>query len=283
MPVSRVLKVSLTVATTALVLSGCMQRRGPVAQSPRSAQAYAQAPAAVVAKPIPPARSELDAMAYGKGPIPPPSAPPIPTSPPPVVTARPVVAPAGASSAPGLLDGLFRKKPRVAFAAAAPVAVAAPVVLHDPGYRLGAGDRLRIVVFGQEGLTNGYAVDAAGAITMPLIGSVPARGRTPAELAAAITARLKNGFIREPYVAVEIEAYRPFFILGEVAAPGQYPYVPNMTAEAAVAIAGGFTPRAKRNVVTITRSNMMGQTRIIASPNAPLAPGDTVVIGERWF
>ena len=91
-------------------------------------------------------------------------------------------------------------------------------------------------------------------ITMPLIGSVSARGCTPAELAATITAKLKGGFIREPYVAVEIEAYRPFFILGEVAAPGQYPFVPNMTRESAVAIAGGFSPRARRNAVTITRS-----------------------------
>ena len=179
----------------------------------------------------------------------------------------------------------FRRKPGLVVAAAPvmPVAVAAPVILHDPAYRLDAGDRLRIVVYGQEGLTNSYSVDAAGVVTLPLIGSVPARGCTPAELAAAITSRLQNGFIREPYVAVEIEAYRPFFILGEVAAPGQYPYVPNMTAEAAVAIAGGFTPRAKRNVVTITRAGPMGQARIVASPNAPLSPGDTVTIGERWF
>jgi polysaccharide biosynthesis/export protein len=189
----------------------------------------------------------------------------------------------GVSTKPGLLGGLFRKKQGVVVAAAAPVAVAAPVILHDPAYRLDAGDRLRVVVYGQEGLTNSYSVDAAGVITIPLIGSVPARGATPAELASAITARLQGGFIREPYVAVEIEAYRPFFILGEVAAPGQYPYVPNMTAEAAVAIAGGFTPRAKRNVVAITRTTYMGQTRIVASPNAPLSPGDTVTIGERWF
>jgi polysaccharide export outer membrane protein len=81
---------------------------------------------------------------------------------------------------------------------------------------------------------------------MPLIGSVPARGRTPAGLASEITAKLRNGYIRDPSVAVEIESYRPFFILGEVAAPGQYPYVPNMSAESAVAIAGGFSPRARR-------------------------------------
>ena len=102
---------------------------------------------------------------------------------------------------------------------------------HDAAYHLDAGDRLRVVVYGQEGLTNTYAIDAGGAITMPLIGAVPARGRTTAGLAADIPARLRRGFIREPSVAVEVESYRPFFILGEVAAPGQYPYVPNMTVE----------------------------------------------------
>src|SRR5207248_9130954 len=118
------------------------------------------------------------------------------------------------------------------------------------------------------GLTNTYAIDAGGSITMPLIGSVPARGRTTAGLAAAISAKLRAGFIREPSVAVEIEAYRPFFILGEGAAPGQYPYVPNMTIERAVAIAGGFAPRARRGVVTLTHSAASGPTRAVG----PLGP-----------
>ena len=263
----------------------------------------------MLAQPIAAPRASLDAMAYGTGPVatpiaaapvamsqPLPVATPVPAAPPPVIAAPPpppppvmaapppVIAASASGYRPGLLSS-FRRKPGVVVAAApaVPVAVAAPVILHDPAYRLDAGDRLRIVVYGQEGLTNSYSVDAAGVVTLPLIGSVPARGCTPAELAAAITSRLQNGFIREPYVAVEIEAYRPFFILGEVAAPGQYPYVPNMTAEAAVAIAGGFTPRAKRNAVTITRAGPLGQARIVASPNAPLSPGDTVTIGERWF
>ena len=97
---------------------------------------------------------------------------------------------------------------------------------YDASYHLDAGDKLRVVVYGQEGLTNTYAIDAGGSITMPLIGSVPARGRTPAGLAAEIGARLRGGFIRDPSVAVEIEAYRPFFILGEVAAPGSIPTCP---------------------------------------------------------
>jgi polysaccharide export outer membrane protein len=169
--------------------------------------------------------------------------------------------------------------------APAPVAVAyAPEpVRYDSAYRLDAGDKLRVVVYGQEGLTNTYAIDAGGAITMPLIGSVPARGKTPAGLAADITAKLRNGFIREPSVAVEIEAYRPFFILGEVAAPGQYPYVPNMTVESAVAIAGGFSPRARRDRVTITHNDPTGSMRTIVPLGTAISPGDTVLVGERWF
>ena len=165
-----------------------------------------------------------------------------------------------------------------------PVAYAAPApVPYDVPYHLDAGDRLRVVVYGQEGLTNTYSISAGGSITMPLIGSVPARGRTPQGLAADITARLRNGFIREPSVAVEIESYRPFFILGEVQAPGQYPYVPNMTVESAVAIAGGFSPRARKDRVTITHTDASGTSRAIVPPGTPLSPGDTVLVGERWF
>ncbi|MBN9006590.1 MAG: polysaccharide export protein [Rhizobiales bacterium] len=183
---------------------------------------------------------------------------------------------------PGAAPSAYRGAPPSAYAAPV-VYAAAPPVVHDPAYRLDAGDRLRIVVYGQEGLTNTYLVDAGGHITMPLIGSVAARGRTPAELAAAIAAKLRNGYIREPYVAAEIEAYRPFFILGEVVAPGQYPFVPNMTVESAVAIAGGFSPRAKRDTVTVTHTDARGTVRLVVPATTSLSPGDTVVVGERWF
>jgi polysaccharide export outer membrane protein len=154
---------------------------------------------------------------------------------------------------------------------------------YDAAYRLDAGDKLRVLVYGQEGLTNTYAIDASGAITMPLIGSVPARGRTPAGLAAEISGKLRNGYIREPSVAVEIESYRPFFILGEVAAPGQYPYVPNMSVESAVAIAGGFSPRARRDCVTLTHTDSSGSMRVVVPLGTAVGPGDTVLVGERWF
>src|SRR6202040_155326 len=162
-----------------------------------------------------------------------------------------------------------------AYAAAAPMPVR-----YDAAYQLDAGDKLRVMVYGQEGLTNTYAIDAGGSITMPLIGHVPARGRTPTALAAEISAKLRNGYIREPSVAVEIEAYRPFFILGEVAAPGQYPYVPNMTVESAVAIAGGFSPRARRDRVTLTHTESSGPIRVVGAPGPPLSPRGTRPLGK---
>ncbi len=150
-------------------------------------------------------------------------------------------------------------------------------------YTLDSGDRLRIVVFGQEGLTNSYLVDASGHIAMPLIGAVLARGATTDQLSNRIAEKLRNGFIREPHVALEIEAYRPFFILGEVTAPGQYPFVANMSVETAVAIAGGFTPRAFRKTVMLNRNFDGRQVRISVPVTFPLRPGDTINVQERWF
>lgn len=249
----------IMVTFTALALSGCMQTTYPAAVA---------------------ARSDLDAMAYG-GPAP--------------ATAPVVVSDGSGGGAISALRKAVASSPRTTIAQVpvpAPVVYAAPMpgpvvvaqpVSYDSAYHLDAGDKLRVVVYGQEGLTNTYAIDAAGAITMPLIGVVPARGRTPAGLAAEITAKLRNGYIRDPSVAVEIESYRPFFILGEVQAPGQYPYVPNMTVESAVAIAGGFTPRAKRNMVTVTHTDAGGSGRYVVPMGTSLGPGDTVYVGERWF
>jgi polysaccharide biosynthesis/export protein len=166
---------------------------------------------------------------------------------------------------------------------AAPVSMADPAAPLNEPYTLDSGDRLRIVVFGQDGLSNSYLVDASGYIDMPLIGSVLARGATTGELSRRIDDKLRQGYIKDPHVAVEIEAYRPFFILGEVTQPGQYPYVADMTAETAVAIAGGFSPRAFRKTVTVTRIVHGQQVRLSVPITYPLRPGDTVNVQERWF
>jgi polysaccharide biosynthesis/export protein len=250
--VARAFRLPIIAIMTALALSGCVRTTAPVA----------------MAQP----QSDLDSLAYGE-----------PYNP----------AAAGvASSAPdsgGAISALrtaFAAAPRRAYAPAPVAYAAAPLpapVAYDTAYRLDAGDRLRVVVYGQDGLTNSYAIDAGGSITMPLIGSVPARGQTPAGLAAGIAAKLRNGYIRDPSVAVEIEAYRPFFILGEVAAPGQYPYVPHMSVESAVAIAGGFSPRARRDTITLTHNDGSGSRRVVVPLGTALSPGDTVLVGERWF
>jgi polysaccharide biosynthesis/export protein len=154
--------------------------------------------------------------------------------------------------------------------------------LHEP-YTLANGDRLRVIVFGQDSLSNTYTVDSVGHVSMPLIGSVPAQGQTTKGLEHLIAAKLRGGFLREPKVSVEVEQYRPFFILGEVTTSGQYPYVNGMTVQTAVAIAGGFQPRADRYVAEVTRS-INGEA---VSGKVPLdtavRPGDTITIRERFF
>ena len=164
--------------------------------------------------------------------------------------------------------------------APSPYAYAAPP--RQP-YTLGPGDKLRVVVFGQDGISSTYIVDAGGNVSLPLIGSVPARGITTQQLSQRIAERLKQGYVREPHVTVEVESYRPFFILGEVTTPGQYPYVADMTVEKAIAIAGGFAPRAYKATVELTRSAPGDQTKSEVPLTYPLRPGDTVLVKERWF
>jgi polysaccharide export outer membrane protein len=165
---------------------------------------------------------------------------------------------------------------------AAGAAYAAAPALAQP-YMLDSGDRLRVSVFGQEGVTNTYIVDAGGFVNIALIGPVAARGLTPPGLAQAIGARLRDGFIREPHVSVEVEAYRPFYILGEVNAPGQYAYQPGMSVETAIAIAGGYSPRADKRGAMLTRTNGGMPFKSKVPLQAPIRPGDTINVGERWF
>jgi polysaccharide export outer membrane protein len=159
----------------------------------------------------------------------------------------------------------------------------ASVSPYQQPYTLDSGDKLRIVVFGQDGISNAYIVDAGGNVNLPLIGTVPARGSTTEQLSQRIAERLKQGYVREPHVTVEVETYRPFFILGEVTNPGQYPYVADMTVEKAVAIAGGFAPRASKGNVELSRNTPGQQFKGQVPLSYPLAPGDTVVVKERWF
>lgn len=162
----------------------------------------------------------------------------------------------------------------------------APRAFHEATiqpYRLDSGDRLRITVFEQQDLTGTYGVDQAGYISFPLVGAVAARGKSPQELEGAIADKLKEGFLRDPDVSIEIATYRSFFILGEVGQPGQYAYVPGMNVQNAIAIAGGFTARAEQKTTDITRKiNGKIMTGRVTISN-PIMAGDTIYVRERLF
>lgn len=159
-----------------------------------------------------------------------------------------------------------------------------PLPASEAGaYRLGAGDRLRLQVFGQEELSQEYIVSDSGAITVPLIGAVDAQGRTIPELEEEVARQLSDGILVNPNVTAAVVNYRPFFILGEAREPGQYPYVPNMTVLTAVSMAGGFTFRAEKDAVSITRMVDGQMSEFRADPLDLVQPGDVVNVHERFL
>jgi len=147
-------------------------------------------------------------------------------------------------------------------------------------YRLGAGDRVRITIFGQEDLSGEFEVGSEGNISFPLVGEIKAGDSTLRELEIAIVDKLKPDYLKSPRVSIEVLNYRPFYIIGEVNKPGSYPYVTGMRVVNAVALAGGYTYRARESKVAITRVD--GQ-RLQATPDTIVLPGDIIEIPERFF
>ncbi len=160
----------------------------------------------------------------------------------------------------------------------------APALSAEPSshYLLGPGDKMRITVFNEPDLSREVQVDAQGRLPFPLVHDVPAGGKTVSELAVALSAALAS-YLRTPQVTVDIVEYRPFFIMGEVKAPGTYPYSPNMTVLGAVARAGGFTDRAAKSKVFIKHPNDTSEVKYSVSDSLPVHAGDSIRIGERIF
>ena len=151
-------------------------------------------------------------------------------------------------------------------------------------YRLGPGDQLRIITYGEEQLTGDFKVDDSGKLEIPLLGSVQAGGLTVPELQAEMTNSLHSkNLLQSPSVSVEISTYRPIFILGEVSRPGPYPYQPHMTVLTAAAVAGGFTYRAVQSYASITRDEGHGAVEGKVGRETPVAPGDVITVFERRF
>jgi len=166
-----------------------------------------------------------------------------------------------------------------------PGADLAPLPAYVPGnYRLGPGDQVRVITFGEEHLTGEFRVDDQGRVALPLLGAVDAAGRTPKELETEIAAGLDRGdYLRNPHVTVEVVAYRPIFVLGEINKPGQYPYQPGMTFLTGVAVAGGFTYRAIQDYASVVRTINGKASEGLIVQSSFLAPGDVMKVLERRF
>jgi polysaccharide export outer membrane protein len=153
----------------------------------------------------------------------------------------------------------------------------------NESYKLDSGDRLRINVYGQPDVSGEFEVDTSGNISYPLLGPVVAKGETITALARTITERLDADFIADPRVNVEVVNFRPFFILGEVNAPGQYPYAAGLTVRQAVALAGGYTRRASSSGIELIRQDPGGAVTYEVAEDSLVMPGDTLEIPRRFF
>ena len=149
--------------------------------------------------------------------------------------------------------------------------------------RLSAGDKIKVIVFGEDKLSGDYQIDSAGTVSLPLAGTIQAAGLNKPELEQALTAKLKSEYLRNPRVTVEVISYRPFYVLGEVKSPGEYPYRSGLNVLSAIAVAGGATYRANNSVVYIQRAGTSDMAEFPQSPNVPVLPGDVVRLVERYF
>jgi polysaccharide biosynthesis/export protein len=165
-----------------------------------------------------------------------------------------------------------------------------PLSLSDmatpQSYQLGSGDRIRVVVYNEPNLTNEFSVSSSGDIAFPLVGAIKADGQTAQGLSDAVAKALVDGGYQDnPKVSVEVLKYRPYYILGEVARPGQYEYAAGLTFEQAIAAAGGFTYRASEKRVIVRRGAMAPERTVELTAERPVEvmPGDTIRVVERRF
>lgn len=176
---------------------------------------------------------------------------------------------------------LFAAGVSAAFAVEPPTGTAAAKAVES--YTLGSGDKIRLIVFGEEDLSGEFVVDDAGFVRLPLIGQIAAAGRTVRQLEGDIASKLGAQYLKDPRISIEVVNYRPFYIIGEVNKPGEYPFVAGMSVMNAVAMAGGYTYRANESSVYIKRKGSAEEEKFPADDSTKLTPGDIVNVVERWF
>ncbi|WP_294274683.1 polysaccharide biosynthesis/export family protein [uncultured Sphingomonas sp.] len=190
--------------------------------------------------------------------------------------AAPVAAQQGAAPA---AEAPAATAPAMAGATTGATTPVAPLV----DYKLGVADKVRIIVFNEDTLSGEFTVSDSGVLSLPLIGDVKAIGRTPREVIKDIETKLADGYLRQPRVSMDVLTYRPFYILGEVSKPGEYPYSNGLSALNAVARAEGFTYRANKKKIFIKRFGETAEREYKLDSGVTIYPGDTVRVGERYF
>jgi polysaccharide export outer membrane protein len=153
----------------------------------------------------------------------------------------------------------------------------------NPDYVLGTGDKIHLTVFDEADLSGDYTVDGSGFVRLPLIGQVRASGLTPPQLEAAVGSALAAGYLRSPRVSVEVATYRPFYVIGAVGRPGEYPYVNHMNVLNAIAMAGGFLPSAIESTVYVRTQGSAREQKMAADASTPIRPGDVVRVETTFF
>ncbi len=183
--------------------------------------------------------------------------------------------------AAGIMIGAMSGVANAQQATVGDVPVSAAAASED--YLLGAGDKVRVTVFGEESLSGEFFVTGSGLMSLPLIGELKVAGLTVGQFQQAVQKALSDGYLKEPRVSAEVLTFRPFYILGEVDKPGTYPYTSGLTVLNAVATAGGFTYRADKKGVFIKHNGETKEVKTELTPSVVVAPGDTIRIGERFF
>jgi polysaccharide export outer membrane protein len=158
-----------------------------------------------------------------------------------------------------------------------------PAVAQAPGYRLGSGDKVRVTIFNEKDLSGDFDVNDQGLLALPLIGQVKVGGLSLSETQDLITQKYGKDYLVNPRVNVEVLNYRPFFILGEVKNPGSYPYVNGISIVNAVALAGGYTPRANHDRIVVKRASDPAAGEQPVREDSPVLPGDVIRVLERFF
>ncbi len=165
-----------------------------------------------------------------------------------------------------------------------PSAAAAVMPEQEPALLpLAAGDKIKVTVYGEDRISGEYEIDPNGLISLPLAGTLTAAGRTTPQLEAALTEKLKGSYLRDPKVTVAVVTFRPFYVLGEVQKPGEYPFRSGLNVLSAIAIAGGATYRANTSKVYIQRFGSTALAEYAQSPTVAVMPGDVVRVPERYF